>query len=75
VAFTISRETLLGGEFGDGTTLDDYMDVIGLPTGGGVRASLGLASDFGDVRRFSDFASEFIDLTSTPEDLPARTAC
>ena len=75
VAFTISRETLLGGEFGDGMTLDDYMDVIGLPTGGGVRASLGLASDFGDVRRFSDFASEFIDLTSTPEDLPARTAC
>ena len=63
------------GEFGDGMTLDDYMDVIGLPTGGAVRASLGLASNFADVDRFFDFASEFIDLTTTPDDLPARTAC
>ena len=49
VAFTISRETLLGGEFGDGMTLDDYMEVIGLPTGGAVRASLGIASNSRDV--------------------------
>jgi hypothetical protein len=39
VAFTISRETLVGGEFGDGMTLDDYIDAIGLPSGGAVRAS------------------------------------
>jgi len=35
VAFTIARETLLGGEFGEGMTLDDYIDAIGLPSGGG----------------------------------------
>ncbi len=75
VAFTISRETLLGGEFGDGMTLDDYMDVIGLPTGGAVRASLGIASNSRDVQRFFAFASEFIDLADTPDDLPARAAC
>jgi hypothetical protein len=34
VAFTISRETLVGGEFGQGMTLDDYIHVIGLPSGG-----------------------------------------
>src|SRR6058998_1721675 len=34
VAFTISRETLVGGEFGDGMSLDDYIDAIGLPSGG-----------------------------------------
>ncbi len=32
IAFTIARETLLGGEFGDGMTLDDYVEVIGLPS-------------------------------------------
>ena len=75
VAFTISRETLLGGEFGDGMTLDDYMEVIGLPTGGAVRASLGIASNSRDVQRFLVFASEFIDLPDAPEDLPPRVAC
>ena len=52
VAFTISRETLLGGEFGEGMTLDDYVREIGLPSGGAIRASLGLASNFADVYRF-----------------------
>ena len=75
VAFTISRETLLGGEFGDGMTLDDYMEVIGLPSGGAVRASLGIASNSRDVQRFLAFASEFVDLADTPDDLPPRVAC
>jgi molybdenum cofactor sulfurtransferase len=34
VAFTISRETLVGGEFGQGMTLDDYVDALGLHSGG-----------------------------------------
>jgi selenocysteine lyase/cysteine desulfurase len=75
VAFTISRETLLGGEFGTGMALDDYMAVIGLPSGGAVRASLGIASDAQDIRRFFAFASEFIDLADTPHDFPPRVAC
>ena len=75
VAFTISRETLLGGEFGDGMTLDDYMDVIGLPTGGAVRASLGIATNEHDIQRFATFATEFVDLADTPADLPPRIAC
>jgi hypothetical protein len=75
VAFTISRETLLGGEFGDGMTLDDNMEVIGLPTGGAVRASLGIASNSRDIERFFAFASEFVDLADAPQDLPPRIAC
>jgi molybdenum cofactor sulfurtransferase len=75
VAFTIARETLVGGEFGDGMTLDDYMRVIGLPSGGAVRASLGLASNAADLERFAAFAQEFVDLTEVPTDLPARTGC
>ncbi len=75
IAFTISRETLLGSEFGDGMSLDDYTSALGLPSGGAVRASLGLASNLQDIRRFMDFAAEFVDLTRTPSDLPHRTAC
>jgi molybdenum cofactor sulfurtransferase len=75
IAFTISPETLVGGEFGEGMTLDDYVRAIGLPSGGAVRASLGLPSDHADVERFAAFAREFVDLTGVPDDLPARTGC
>jgi selenocysteine lyase/cysteine desulfurase len=75
VAFTISRETLLGSEFAHGMTLDDYMRAIGLHSGGAIRASLGLASNLADVERFLDFAAEFVDLTHTADDLPERKAC
>ena len=75
VAFTISRETLVGGEFGDGMTLDDYVGAIGLPSGGAVRASLGLPSDAEDVVRFGEFASAFVDLAAVPVDLPPRAGC
>jgi molybdenum cofactor sulfurtransferase len=75
VAFTISRETLVGGEFGAGMTLDDYVRAIGLPSGGAVRASLGIASNRADVERFAAFAGDFVDLESVPADLPERTGC
>ena len=75
VAFTISRETLVGGEFGEGMSLDDYVRAIGLPSGGAVRASLGLASNFADAQRFMIFADEFVDLTAVPDGLPPRTGC
>ena len=75
VAFTISRETLVGGEFGEVMTLDDYVRAIGLPSGGAVRASLGLASNLADVERFLGFAAEFADLADVPTDLPPRTGC
>jgi molybdenum cofactor sulfurtransferase len=75
VAFTISRETLVGGEFGEGMTLDDYVRAIGLPSGGAVRASLGLASNLEDIRRFQAFAAEFVDVAAVPADLPPRVGC
>jgi selenocysteine lyase/cysteine desulfurase len=74
-AFTISRETLVGDELGEGMTLDDYIEAIGLPSGGAVRASLGLASNVADIERFTAFARKFVDLAEVLEDLPPRTAC
>ncbi|HEX4789266.1 MAG TPA: aminotransferase class V-fold PLP-dependent enzyme [Actinospica sp.] len=38
------------------SALDDYLARIGLPTGGAVRVSLGIASTLGDVETFLDFA-------------------
>jgi selenocysteine lyase/cysteine desulfurase len=40
----------------DMTTVDDYLRAIGLPTGGAVRLSLGVASTLADVESFLDFA-------------------
>lgn len=37
-------------------TVDDYLDLIDLPTGGAVRISFGLASNMADAERFLDFA-------------------
>jgi molybdenum cofactor sulfurtransferase len=75
VAFTISRETLVGGEFGEGMTLEDYVRAIGLPSGGAIRASLGLVTNFRDLHSFMTFAAEFVDLADVPDDLPPRIAC
>ena len=74
VAFSITEE-MLAEEFEDGMILDDYIARVGLPTGGAVRASLGLATNFADVYRFMAFATEFCDLTDVPADLPPRLAC
>ena len=38
-------------------TLDDYVRAIGLPSGGAVRASLGLVSNTADIKRFVAFAA------------------
>ena len=74
-AFSISRDTLIGAEFTDGMILDDYIRLVGMPTGGAVRVSLGLVTNFADVHRFMAFAAEFRDLRAVPADLPPRLAC
>ncbi len=74
-AFSISKDTLIGAEFAEGMILDDYIRLVGMPTGGAVRVSLGLATNFADVYRFMAFATEFCDVTEVPADLPPRLAC
>jgi selenocysteine lyase/cysteine desulfurase len=38
------------------SSVDDYLNLVGLPTGGAVRVSLGVASTLADVEAFLDFA-------------------
>jgi hypothetical protein len=47
-------------------TLDDYVQAIGLPSGGAVRASLGIPTNSADIKRFAEFAAEFVDLADVP---------
>jgi selenocysteine lyase/cysteine desulfurase len=75
IAFSLSRETLIGAKFAPGMILDDYIRMIGMPTGGAIRVSLGLATNFADVYRFLEFAREFLDLTEVPANLPPRLGC
>ena len=74
-AFSLSRDTLIRAEFDEGMILDDYLRLIGMPTGGAVRVSLGLVTNFADVHRFIEFAREFRDVTHVPPGLPPRLAC
>ena len=65
----------LAQRFEEGMILDDYLGLVGMPTGGAVRVSLGIATNFADVHRFMEFASEFADRADVPLDLPPRLAC
>ncbi len=57
-------------------TVDDYLELIGLPSGGAVRVSLGLASDLGDVDRFMDFAERtYRDADPDRDGLAPRLRC
>jgi molybdenum cofactor sulfurtransferase len=75
LAFGISRESLVGRNFDESMVVDDYVQAISLPSGGAVRASLGLASNLADIERFLTFARRFVDLADVPADLPPRTVC
>ncbi|MBF6302849.1 aminotransferase class V-fold PLP-dependent enzyme [Nocardia amamiensis] len=74
-AFEIGRPALLR-LFGKQITIDDYLKALGLPTGGAVRVSLGLASNIRDVQRFIDFIDEtYRNRPATVDGLPPRERC
>ncbi len=75
VAFSLSPQRLATVGLGGCANLDDYLRRIGMPTGGAIRASLGLASNSADIRGFLAFAAEFHDLRSVRGGLPPRHAC
>jgi selenocysteine lyase/cysteine desulfurase len=58
-AFKISRRLLRGsaGRMG-GATLDDYLAELGMPSGGAVRVSLGIASSPADLETFLAFVDD-----------------
>jgi selenocysteine lyase/cysteine desulfurase len=58
------------------TSLDELIDLIGLPSAGAIRVSFGLASTAADVDRFFAFAVEtYRDRITTTAGLPPRDRC
>jgi molybdenum cofactor sulfurtransferase len=74
-AFALDQDALRRADFDDASSLDDFLGRIGMRTGGAVRVSLGLVSNFADVWRFMTFAAQFCDLAAVPAPLPPRLAC
>jgi len=62
---------------GRGTpAMDQYLSLVGLPTGGAVRVSLGVASTIDDVDAFLDFAERtYRDRRPDLACLPPRHSC
>jgi selenocysteine lyase/cysteine desulfurase len=57
-------------------SLDEYLRLIGLPTAGAIRVSLGLVSTMDDVERFLDFAEHtYRDRVPDTVGLPPRERC
>ena len=80
-AFGLSQQDLgaawwHGGPQRDLRTIDDYLELAGLPSGGAVRVSLGLVSNLCDVERFLDFAERtYRDTEPDRAGLPPRLRC
>lgn len=88
VAFHLSKEKLQGifkdkdkellpklykGQ--EGISWDQFLANLGMQSGGAVRVSLGLATNFADVYRFMQFADTFLDSVPTESDLQPRVHC
>jgi selenocysteine lyase/cysteine desulfurase len=80
-AFGLTRGAVRGGMWrgflrGGLSTVDDYLELIGLPTGGAVRVSLGLVSNVADVERFCEFAAQtYRDTEPRRDGLAPRLRC
>jgi hypothetical protein len=56
--------------------MDQYVEVLGLPSGGALRASVGLVSNLDDVERFLTFVETvYRDRVADTCGLEARAGC
>jgi selenocysteine lyase/cysteine desulfurase len=56
-AFDIGEESMRGSTRWGVRTIDEYLNLIGLPSGGAVRVSFGVASTVDDAERLLDFVA------------------
>ncbi|MGH6654533.1 MAG: aminotransferase class V-fold PLP-dependent enzyme [Actinocrinis sp.] len=76
LAFGIGRGPLRGRINRRVRSIDEYLHSLRLPSGGAVRASLGLASNFADVENLIAFAERtYRDRPASGEGLPPRDRC
>jgi selenocysteine lyase/cysteine desulfurase len=76
VAMGVPREARAQSfEIEERPPFDEFLKAMGLQTGGAVRVSVGLATNFADVYRFMEFAQTFVDTVPDESNLPARLHC
>ncbi|KAK2825699.1 hypothetical protein FQN49_007455, partial [Arthroderma sp. PD_2] len=69
------QEAAAKDQEGDPKTFDEFLIDMGMSTGGGVRISLGLMTNFADCFRFLQFAHTFLDNIPAETNLKARLHC
>jgi selenocysteine lyase/cysteine desulfurase len=77
-AFGLTQRRLreIGPDRSGGRTMDDFLALAGMPSGGAIRASLGLVSTIADVERFLDFAERtYRDTEPARDGLAPRLHC
>jgi selenocysteine lyase/cysteine desulfurase len=75
-AFDITRAALRGADRNGAGTIEGYVALLGLPSGGAIRVSFGIASTIDDVQRFLSFVEHtYRNRTNTTSELPPRTHC
>ncbi len=75
-AFNLTRADWRRALRGSATTMDEYLDLLGMPNGGALRASVGLASNVDDVERFAAFIeTTYRDRTVGTSGLAPRRGC
>ena len=75
-AFDVTRQALLNlPPDQQNISYENYLNLLGLQSGGAIRISLGIATNFADVYHFLQFAQSFLDTSPHEQDLPPRTSC
>ncbi|MCW2869133.1 aminotransferase class V-fold PLP-dependent enzyme [Actinacidiphila oryziradicis] len=75
-AFAITRSTLRGAVRRTTGIIDDYIDRLGLPSGGVVRVSLGLSSNLADIEAVLEFTQDtYRDRSQSTDGLSPRLRC
>jgi selenocysteine lyase/cysteine desulfurase len=75
-AFQLTKADWRRALRGRARTLDQYVDLLGLPSGGALRASVGLASNVDDVERFLAFVEmTYRDRAADAGGLAPRVGC
>jgi selenocysteine lyase/cysteine desulfurase len=75
-AFQLTRKAWMTALRGGARTTDQYLDLLGMPSGGALRASVGLVSNVDDVDRFLAFIrATFRDRVVGTDGLAPRHGC
>jgi selenocysteine lyase/cysteine desulfurase len=74
-AFDIPLDTVTGSIRGAPRSIDEYLELLGLPSAGAIRVSVGLVSNLADVERLIEFAGSYRDVAPDAAGLSPRLRC